>query len=311
MSRNTKIEEIQFPVELKPVYTKGDDYSRLSNYSAVTGLIGGKEKTFSIVSKDYTLILNDEAIALGKNIFGKIFPRSSPEEFTIFNVKYPSSRSFCNIDLINKNYTLNIWDEEVYIPFIRITNSYNKSRKLRFELGFCRKVCDNGVIFEREFVSLNYNHYKRSLKNIQEYSEKDLKLKKLKSIESRFRKYMKTLEEIKIEEKYFTPVTANIFGLKFNSDSVSERYKKIIERQREEFSDIMAKLKHKYIIELGENAYSLFNTATAFVNETKFVKSVRHNDYQIKAGLWVKKIVRIKTGKLIQEYLESCTSNKN
>lgn len=314
MSRNINTEEIRFPVELRPVYTiytKGKKYSRLSNYSAVTGIIEKEERVFSVVSRDYKLILNEEAIDMGKSIFKRMFPRSGNEDFEIFNIKYPASRSFCHIDLINSNYTLNIWDKEVYIPFIRITNSYNKSRKLRFELGFCREVCDNGVIFEREFVSLNYFHYGKSIGNIQNLNINDLKFKGLRSIENRFIKYMKSLEKIKVEEKYFIPVTAKIFGLKFKTENVSERYREIIERQKDEFLNIMKRLKQKYAEELGENAYSLFNTATAFANEPGLVNCVRYNDYQTKAGQWVKEIVRIKNKELIQKYLDNCIDYLN
>lgn len=311
MSRNTNIEQIKFPVKLRPVYTKEKKYSRLSNYSAVTGIFEKEERVFSVVSKDYTLILNEDAIALGKSIFSKIFPESCDDDFTVFNVVFPSTRSYCHIDLINKNYTLNIWDKEVYIPFIRITNSYNKTKKLRFELGFCRQVCDNGVIFEREFVSLDYIHYGNSIGKILNMTVNDLKLKDLKLIESKFIEYMKYLKEIKIEEKYFIPLIAKIFGLKFKSDNVSDRYRKIIEKQKEEFLNIMERLKRKYTRELGENAYSLFNTATALANETDFVKIVRYNDYQTKAGIWVKEIIKIDNELHFQQYLDNCISYLN
>lgn len=311
MSRNTDLNQILFPVALKPVYIKGKRYKKLSNYSAVSGKFDGRENIFSVVSKDYTLILNEQALLLGKSIFGKIFPDSGVEDFNIFNITYPSTRSYCYIDLINRNYVLNVWDKEVYVPFIRITNSYNKLRKLRFELGFCRKVCDNGVIFEREFVSLDYSHYKNSLYNIEKFTGEELKIKKLKSIENRFIKYMEKLEKIRIEEKYFIPLTAKIFGLKFNTVNFSQRYRQIIEKQKEEFLIIMERLKRKYTEELGETAYSLFNTATAFANEKDFVKDVRYNDYQTKAGQWVKEIVRFKNENIIQKYLDSCINYLN
>lgn len=311
MSRNTNIKELQFPVKLKPVYIKKNKYKGLTNYSAVTGTINKKESVFSVVSRNYALILNEEAIDLGKNIFKKMFQESGDDKFTVFNINYPKTRSYCHIDLINKTYTVNLWEKEVYVPFIRITNSYNKSRKLGFEIGFVRKVCDNGVIFERELVSLNYFHYNKSVKNVMESINKDLKLKKLNDIENNFRAYMNNLREIEIEEKYFIPVTAKIFGLKFSTENVSEKYRKIIEKQKGEFLNIMEGLKNKYIGELGRNAYSLFNTATAFANETKFVKCDRYNGYQTKAGKWVRDIVRIKNEKFFQKYLDNCIDYLN
>lgn len=311
MNRNTNIQELQFPVILKPVYIKRNIYKGLTNYSAVTGKINKKENVFSIVSRNYALILNEEAIVLGKRIFKEMFPGSGEDEFIVFNINYPQTKSYCYIDLINKTYTVNIWDKEVYVPFIRVTNSYNKSRKLRFEIGFVRKVCDNGVIFERELVSLNYFHCNKSVKNIMECINKDMKLKKLIDIEKSFIEYMNNLRKIEIEEKYFTNLTAKIFGLKFNTENVSAKYRRIIEKQKEEFLNIIEDLKKKYIGELGENAYGLFNTATAFANETKFVKCDRYNGYQTKAGKWVREIVRINKEGKVPEYLADCMEYLN
>jgi len=298
-------------VELKPVYIKERSYNKLSNFSAVTGNVDGIERIYSVVSGGYTLVMNKEALAFGKDVFRKMFPRSSDEDFNVFNVKYPLSKSYCQIDMINRNYTLNIWKKEVYVPFIRITNSYNKSKKLRFELGFCRKVCDNGVIFEREFVRLNFSHYKNEINESKKLKIKDLSYDKLKSAEQSFINYMKKLDNIKIEGKYFIPVTAEILGLKFSKENISERYIKIIDKQKEEFLIIMERLKAKYTAELGETAYSLFNTVTALANEKDFVKDVRYNDYQVKAGQWVKKIVSLNGEKLITGYLDDCVKNLN
>lgn len=311
MSRNTNIEPLMFPVELKPVYLKEKRYNKLSNFSAVTANIDGEEKVYSVVSGGYTLVMNKDALAFGKEIFREMFPNSNDDDFIVFNVISPLSKSYCHIDLINRNYTLNICSQEVYVPFIRITNSYNKSRKLKFELGFCREVCDNGVIFEREFVSLNFNHFKNEISSRKILKIKDMNYEKLKSAEQSFINYMENLYNIKIEEKYFIPVTAEILRLKFKKEDVSERYYKIIDKQKEEFVTIMEKLKAKYTAELGETAYSLFNTVTALANEKVFVKNIRYNDYQIKAGEWVKKIVRMNEEEQIQKYLDDCVKNLN
>ncbi|MBL8007941.1 MAG: hypothetical protein JNJ56_10440 [Ignavibacteria bacterium] len=311
MGRNTKIEELQFPVKLKPVYVKRNKNKMLTNYSAVTGIINKKENIFSVVSRNYALVLNNEAIVLGRRIMKEMFPEAGEDNLIVFNLNYPETRSYCHIDLINENYTFNIWEKEVYVPFLRITNSYNKSRKLGFEIGFVRKVCDNGVIFEREIVRLNYFHYNKTLNNFSDSIISDSKMKKLKEIEKSFTEYMRNLKEIIIAKEYFTGITAKIFGLKFSKENVSTKYSKILEKQKEEFVNIMEKLKQMYTSELGENAYSLFNTATAFANETGFVKCGRYNSFQTKTGKWVREIVRINKERKIQEYLKNCKDYLN
>lgn len=52
---------------------------------------------------------------------------------------------------------------EVYVPYVRVTNSYNGTRALRFDVGFCRKLCANGVIFETDTIRFVYAHLRREV----------------------------------------------------------------------------------------------------------------------------------------------------
>lgn len=44
--------------------------------------------------------------------------------------------------------------DDPYTPLVRVTNSFNGSRALRFDFGFIRSHCANGCIFERDLASL-------------------------------------------------------------------------------------------------------------------------------------------------------------
>lgn len=304
MERITDITEIDFPVSLEQVYLKGSPYKELKKYKAVTGKFNGKENIFSIVSDHYTLISNIEAMKLGKQIFKEFFPASKDSKLIVFNIKFPNTRSFCNIDLISDCYTFNIWDNEAYLPFIRITNSYNRSHTLKFEIGFSRKICDNGVIFEKNTVNLNFVHYKNSVSDILTNIKNDNNYEKLKKLETEFINFMKRLKEQKVEKKYFIPLTAKIFQLRFDIDSELQK-KRDLEYDRMtkyvNYCDILTK---KYTDELGENAYSVFNVATAFANNDKFVKSHKYNNYQRKAGEWLKVFSKRDKSESLDEYLK-------
>ena len=166
MARNTNINEILFPVACKSVYLKNQQ-NPIPGFKAITGTIQEKgEVTFSVVSNNYELITNEHALEMGRNIHKKLFPNATTNSFEVFNVIFPDTKSFCQIDIIDKNYALNIWEKEVYLPFVRIQNSYNRTRVLKFDIGFCRKLCDNGVIFEQGTVSVNFRHTKTSLKGM-------------------------------------------------------------------------------------------------------------------------------------------------
>lgn len=291
MERITDLSQVDFPVKLDQVYirnTKSNRYKEAKGFKAVSGKTGQTEKIFSVVSDYYTLIPNIDAERIGRLIFEAYFEKINTDDLVIFNVTFPETKSFCYIDLINKKYSFNLWEKEVYIPYMRITNSYNRSRSLKFEIGFSRKMCDNGVIFEKNVIDFNFIHYRNKQEIILKKIKSSGKYEKLKRLEKEFTDYMKNLNEIKIEKRFYTPLTAKIFNMKFNIDSDSEKIKLREKKRMKKFTDLCAIITDKYYNDLGSNAYSVFNLATELANNRDFVKSYRYNDYQTMAGKWLR-----------------------
>ena len=174
MKRITNLKDVSFPVNLQPVFIQNNGTIKAKGYKAVTGKPNGNDMIFSIVSDKYSLITNAKAFDIGTKVFSEYFESAGGGDFTIFKLTFPETKSFCHIDIINKNYKFNLWGLETYFPFMRITNSYNRTRRLKFEIGFIRRWCENGMIFEKETVHLNFIHYKNSAENI--LAEKNLSL---------------------------------------------------------------------------------------------------------------------------------------
>ena len=173
MPRITKIEDLMFPVELRPVYytDTGCDGTRLQKKIPNSKVVVNREsgKPLGVVSKNYKLITNEEALEMGKQCCADLFGADVAGNIEVFNVNAPATGSYCHIDLLHRSYQMNLWDEpdqsDIYIPYVRVTNSYNTSRALRFDIGFCRKVCLNGVIFGAETIRLTFSHVKHKLTN--------------------------------------------------------------------------------------------------------------------------------------------------
>lgn len=89
---------------------------------------------------------NQQAYDQASDIMKKVFQTTRLEDLICLNVTMPSSRSFCHIDLIHKDADFLPWENDKWTAFLRITNSYNRTRLLRFEPGFCRWICLNGMI---------------------------------------------------------------------------------------------------------------------------------------------------------------------
>jgi hypothetical protein len=153
VARITEVDDLLFPVEIRPIYMDMQVNGTQTKIAVPNNKIivnTRSDAPLGVVSNGYKLFTNHEAIELGKRCCTEIFGSKETENIEIFQVDAPSTASYCHIDLVHKNYIMNLWDEakrsEIYVPYLRITNSYNRSRALRFDFGFCIKICFNGII---------------------------------------------------------------------------------------------------------------------------------------------------------------------
>lgn len=291
MARNTNIEEVLFAVKCNPVFLENNKYP-IPGFKAVTGYFGEfSQRVFSIVSDNYLLIKNEEALEMGKDIHTKLFPKAKSDNFEVFNVITPSTYSFCQIDVIDKNYTKNLKGKQLYVPFIRIQNSYNRSRKLKFDLGFCRKLCNNGVIFEQGIVSINLNHTKKSIKQL---DLSNIDVSKFETYVEDFINKTKKSTEIKLPREFFIPLSAKILNrvFKLNDKNVTRRYQAEIKFL--EFRDMIDQYSEKYIKNeaMGETAYAFFNVVTDYASNYNKLQASAINGLQTSCGAWLNMIVK-------------------
>ena len=293
MPRITKIEDLMFPVELRPVYTKIKingitSQQNIPNSKVVVN--GESGKPLGVVSKNYKLIPNKKALEMGEQCCAELFGSDAAGNIEVFNVNAPATGSYCHIDLLHRSYQMNLWDEpdqsDIYIPYIRVTNSYNTSRALRFDIGFCRKVCLNGVIFGAETIRLTFSHVKHRLTNDIRFV---LQKGKVGKLFEDFKSYTNKLKNHYIPRKQALNLIRVLFRIKDESKINFESEKE----NREEYDALLCILDcklNKYIDELGENGYSLFNAITdiashAIDNNSYFRRDV--NAMQRLAGNWV------------------------
>ena len=289
MARNTNFEEIDFKVEVRPIFLDKQQ-NPIHGFKAVTGFPNERlEKVFSIVSDRYQLVTNKEALELGKKIHRKLFPDASESSFEVFNIIAPSTKSYCHIDIIDKNYTLNIWKRELYVPFVRIQNSYNKSRSLQFDIGFCRKLCDNGVIFEQNFINLKFAHTKIEI-NLDELDK--INVNHLKMLEQDFVAKTKKSNEIELPVKYFLPIAAKVLDKSFNLNEKDKYKLRKTEERLMDFCNAIKLYTEKYIFKekFDQNTYTLFNVLTDYSSNYEKVLPSSRNGMQSKCGIWVNNI---------------------
>lgn len=298
------INNLTFPLEMRSVYTKLDDGIQLRIPGKKVLLNSVNKLPISIVSPEYEIITNQEAYEYGIICMKTLFNICKENEIELFNIIAPEKLSFCHIDLTGKKLSHNILDEK-YIPFLRITNSYNSMYKLSFKIGFCRYICKNGMIFDEESIKFSFCHVK-GLKKIIDFR---IKAEEFESIKSKFIMNLGILKKYNCPDQYSFPMFCKVLGLNFDLNDPNETKKAAaIIRLRDCHNQFDVTLK-KYRAALGNNYYALHNTITeistkGFTGEKLLV--TRINSRQQKAGSWLKEITyKLSNDKLnYEEYLE-------
>lgn len=291
MTRITSFDDLKFPVKLRRIYTDLNGEKKkieVPNSRAVVNTESGA--VLGVVNKNYELITNSEAVELGKKCCAELFGMDEATNINVFKIDAPSTASYCHIDLVHDSYRMNLWDEakqsDVYVPYVRITNSYNTSRALRFDIGFCRKICLNGVIFESETITFTFSHLKRELSDDISFS---LENGTMTALFDKFVSYANKLRAYNISKDDSFQLILALFGIKEKSEinfgAKNEDY-----WEYEGLLNIINTRLEKYVKETNENAYSLFNAITDLASNP--IPSNRYfrremNSMERLAGRWM------------------------
>ena len=280
------INDVLFPVELRPVFVenlKGDLFSNtfrpIHGFCAVIAV--DNDYVFSVVAQNYKLVANEEAIRLGEICFEQIFTLINKKDMKLFNIIMPKTRSFCHVDFTYDKGIFSPFTADPWMPYIRITNSYNRMFALNFDLGFCRGICRNGVIFGKKNIEFKF-HHNRAGKNPE--AEFSLRAGEFANIESQFIESLKNLKRYHVPRKFMWPLTCKVFEYTI-TETPSERQQQIITGRKER----VTLLSHKYFDSLGENGYAALNVLTDFATRPVGVISAEGTIdlLQKKTGEWI------------------------
>ena len=317
MTRDTEVEKLLFKVRLQEVYhyvpeqdtlpgfldPPQSDLRPIHGFKAITKMEDGS--VFSVVTDEYRLVTNEEALNLGKQCLRQLFNSIDESRMEVFNIVAPKSLSFCHIDMVNSGYAMNIWAKETWIPYLRVTNSYNRTRALRFDLGFCRKLCDNGVIYERQTIPYKFAHTRQDIAPEGIFSVDG---KKLRGVEENFRNTLETLNAYPVPRDAFMPLACDALGLSFDIESTDTAIHLREARRLEKFKESSHPLVEKYVGELRENAYAVFNLVTDLASRPVFypAPTLMVDTLQKRAGAWLGRFLReIRQGNFsLERYLE-------
>ena len=317
MPRITTLDTILFPVEERPVFvaiqTKaGQKYLRVPNRKAIVNEINGR--ILGVVSKEYRVVTNSEALDLAYECCRMVFPEHKAGEWRVSTVDAPYSAGHCFIDMTHNSASLDFRDvdpesrPDAYGPFIRVTNSYNGMRALRFDIGFYRKICENGLILPESAIRFKFNHLQRE---IGKAIKLDIMQEKLMKMRKSFGENMKALREYPIDRSEFEPLMRSVLLIRKPNHAKPKNWE--VEKNWNALQLHIKKMCDAYATELGENAYAVFNAITDFAShppDNRCVYRERHS-FQRLAGSWLVDFSRDCTnpGFDLKKYIEMGTRN--
>ncbi len=190
MPRLTDLNDVLFPVEEHPVFVSiqgksGERRLAVPDKKAIVNC--ENDRVLGIVSRDYRLVTNQEALDWAHECCRTVFPETQPGEWKVNAADAPGTGGHCFIDLAHNSTALDFKyvpardRPEVYGPFIRVTNSYNRVRALAFDIGFYRKVCTNGLILPKSIIRFKFTHLPRDIGETVKFEVAQEKLVKFKT----------------------------------------------------------------------------------------------------------------------------------
>lgn len=290
MTHNTKwtpkdLGEAFFPVALRRVYMlpfdNSNDYVELKRHFAVTDM--EEKKEFAIVTDEYELVTNQEAYERAETALMQVFKITKLDDLLCLNITMPKTRSFCHIDLIRKDSDFSPWEDEKWTAFLRITNSYNRTRLLRYELGFCRWICLNGMIFGARSIEFTYTHTKRGMDKVHRFSDN---IGEIALLEAQLKAQLQQLQRYHVPEEKMIPLFCKAFDIKIDeSKEMSQQYITRMYKMKSKVDSLI----NSYFSEMGQHGYAALNVFTEFATNPVGVifPEGRIHDFQQKASTWM------------------------
>jgi len=245
----------------------------------------------SVVSRDYRVVTNQEAVDLAREACGIAFPGVSPTEWEAKRAAAPRTLSYAHIDLMHRTHVMNYWDNEIqkddpFTPFLRVTNSFNGARALRFDIGFMRKHCSNGVIFEEEVATIKASHSKEALDQL----KIEIQSCSLPKMWEEFSQFLNRIRSINMDTAQSTLAVNTVLRLPDPKPDDKPFRKEGLSALSTDFNSRLA----GYRRELGPNAYAVFNTLTDIAarppENSHFQKN--RDTIEKRSGRWLKELAR-------------------
>jgi len=290
-NRERGLHAVLFPVDEVDVYaeTKPGLKEKIPRKKALVN--ADTRRVLSVVGSTYKVMLNRDALRLAEKCCIAAFPNTAPANWRVFSVEAPKSGGRCHIDLSHAgpipayDWSFTRSGQDRYDPFVRVTNSYNGTRRFAIHFGLVRFKCTNGMVVWDQSIKLSFTHDEPE---IERRIEREIDEGKFRAVTERFGRQADRLRKLNIPMKCFRPIVLSALGIRKPEDLPPDRLDDW-DWLEEKIDDII----EKYALEFGENGEALLNVVTDIATRPPsgggrygFIRRERH-DLQRRAGAWL------------------------
>ena len=273
---------------MRPLFVRvGNQEMPARDSQAIVEMPSGR--VVSVVGRGSRLVSHAEALGLAHDCAREAFPETKPGEWQVASVDAPSTGGTCFIDLAHNSATLDFSGlaandkPEVYGPFVRVTNSYNRTRALCFDIGYSRKICKNGLILRNALISFKMSHQRREIREAVKFEIAHDRLAKQKQ---EFQVFLARLQACPVPSNAITGFASDVLG--FQPPPADLPRAEARWTAWENLRQLVAAASQRYEQDLGANAYAVLNVVTEFASrppDNILVRRDRHS-LQRRAGEW-------------------------
>ena len=277
-----------FNVEKAPLFTtviKEGEIRRISSARRIALVDTDAGEIVGVVSNDYHLFTNREALDLSLKFCLEAFPDTSASEWVFREAHGPTSRSWVAMDLFHRSCAINLGGglaSEDFTPFVRVTNSYNTSRAVRLDVGFMRGMCSNGMIFSEEAAKILASHTDEGIRRLKITHP----FEGMAALIKQFGETVAEVRAVKVTSEEGAEIARRVIGWPVLPDKATPRQRA---EQHLLDADLLTR-RNQYFRELGENAYAAFNVMTDLASHPPKNSRFRRDrpSLERRAGAWLR-----------------------
>ena len=302
------LHSVMFPVREVDVYAETEPGKR-DRIPGKKALINADTcSVLSVVSDRYQVLHNSTALELARKCCIAAFPNTAPANWCVFSVEAPLTGGHCRIDLTHEgpiygyDWSFSKNEQDEFGPFIRVSNSYNRTSVFGIRFGLVRWACTNGMVDWHSSITIKVAHDENEMVKSIEAKINEAKFRKV--IED-FRRVLKSLHRAQVPEGRFRPLVLSVLQIR-KPERMPDSRESAWKCLEEHLDDVAS----RYVGEMGQTGYALVNAITDVASHppTKvggynFIRRER-DGLQRLAGIWLVDFSKIaQQRQSLEEYL--------